>query len=62
MKFRLTAIVSSSKDLGVVEAKSKKEALRSNEASDADVYLCHSCTNECEDPIITEIIAEEVKD
>lgn len=62
-RFKVYGVVTGSKYLGEFEANSKEEAeelaLQSNEAY---VSLCCECSDECEDPEVTEVEAVEIKD
>lgn len=58
--FVIHGIVSGSKYLGKIQASSKEEAVKKAwELESVDIRLCWSCTKECENPEITEMIAEE---
>ena len=59
-KFRVYGIVSGTKYLGEFDAKDKEAAIKMAEP-DAQICLCHQCSDEAEDAEIHEIIAEEVK-
>ena len=62
-KFHVYATVQGSKYLGVFTAKTEKDALAKAEDSDAsDICMCHQCDEECSDPIITSMEAEEATD
>lgn len=59
MKYNLIGTVTGSKYLGTVEAESAEEAIeKAYKLDTCSISLCHQCTDECEDPEITEIIAE----
>lgn len=59
-RWRLYGIIRGSKDLGVVEAATEDEAKKKGWGLDTRyVSLCHQCADECEDPEMTEIVAEE---
>lgn len=59
-KYAVSAKVSGGKYLGKFEANSKEEA-EELAMQEAFVFLCHQCSSECEDPQITEVIAEEIE-
>ena len=62
-KWRCSGTVVGGKYLGEVEAATKKEAMDlAEQLESVCVSLCHQCTSECEDPEITEIAVEEIKD
>jgi hypothetical protein len=59
MKYRVYGIVKGGKYLGEFEANSQEEAVEMGLNSDeAQVYLCHQCSGDCEDPMIEEAYAE----
>jgi hypothetical protein len=58
-RYGVYAKVIGSKYLGTFEAKSKKEAIDKALEENGSVSLCHSCSSECEDPELSDIIAEE---
>lgn len=59
-KYSVVGVVSGSKYLGTYTADSEEEALNMA-AEDAHVSMCHQCDSECEDPEITDMVAEEIK-
>jgi hypothetical protein len=59
--FSVYGVVTGSKYLGRFEANTKEEAIKLA-SGEASVSLCHQCSDECEDPEIHEIVAEEVND
>lgn len=62
-KYRLHAIVTGGKYIGVVEAPNKEAAKEMGELHEnAYISLCHHCADECEDPQVVEILAEEVNE
>lgn len=58
-RFNVYGRVTGSKFIGQYEAKSMGLAIEQAE-QDAAVNLCHHCDNECEDPQVTDLEAEEV--
>lgn len=60
-KWNIHAAVGGSKFLGTVEAETQEEALEKADEEFLnlmDISLCWQCSEEIEDPQITEIIAE----
>lgn len=60
-KFRVYGSVVASKYLGIFEADTKEQA-EEMAIKQASVSVCHQCSNECTDPEIDEVTAEEVAD
>lgn len=60
-KWYVTGAVSGSKYLGTVEADTEEHAKKlAWSLSTTNVCLCHQCSDEVEDPEITEIYVEDV--
>ena len=58
-KWNIIGVVTASKYIGTVEAKTKKEAIRKAwETLDCDVRICHHCAEQCEDATIEELLAD----
>ena len=59
--FRLYGTVQGSIYLGTIEATSKEEAveLAENDIELTHISFCASCADQCEDPEVTDIVAEE---
>lgn len=62
-RFRVYGRVVGGKYLGEFEAVDENAAIEAALASEAgQVYLCHQCSNECEDAQVDEAYADEVKE
>ena len=59
-KYRAYGIVTGSKYLGEYEADSPEEA-EEMALNKSNVFLCHQCADECEDPEIHEVTVELVE-
>lgn len=60
-KWNLYAVVTGTKHLGVVEAETMEEAQEKGWGHpESGISLCVQCSDECSDPEISEIVAEEV--
>lgn len=60
-KYHISAIVQGSKFIGEFEADSKEEAIKMAwEHENAEVNLCHQCSDDCEDANIAEMDVYEV--
>ena len=60
-KYKVYGIVTGSKYIGEFEAESPEEAQELAAESDkVYVSICHQCSDECDDPQITEFQAEAV--
>ncbi|MCS3449951.1 hypothetical protein M2222_001226 [Bradyrhizobium elkanii] len=60
-QYSVVGCVTASKYMGRFWANSKEEAIELAQKSDNNfVSLCHQCSDECEDPEIHEMVAEEV--
>ena len=63
MKYQIYGKVVGSKYIGEVEASSEEEAIEKGwELDEACVTLCCQCSKECEDPEISDLIAEPEKE
>ena len=59
-KFSVYAKVTGTKFIGEFTAKNKQEAIEmAEESSNCWVSLCHQCSSECEDPSVSDFIAEK---
>lgn len=60
-KWSINAAVHGSKHLGVVEAATMEEAIAKGwELDTAYSSMCHQCGNECQDPEIADVTADEI--
>jgi hypothetical protein len=63
MKYQIYGKVIGNKYIGEVEADSEEEAIEKGwELDEACVCFCHQCSKECEDPEISDLIAEPEED
>ena len=60
-KFHIYGTVVGGKYIGEYEVETEEQAIEIA-WKDARVSLCHACSPECEDPEITELHADEIKD
>lgn len=62
-KFHVWGTVTGTKYLGLVEAKTEKEAKElALELETMEVSLCHECDAECEDPVIIDLYVDEAEE
>tara|TARA_Y100000034_G_C6686603_1_gene302111 strand:+ start:224 stop:430 length:207 start_codon:yes stop_codon:yes gene_type:complete len=62
-KYRISGLVTGGKYLGEVDADNEEQAeMRGWKLPDAHVSVCHQCSSEIDDPEITQLFVEEIKE
>lgn len=61
-KYRVYGAVTGSKYLGEYEADSPEEAEEMALNKEGHVCFCHQCSDQCEDPEVTDINVEVIKE